>query len=87
MFIPDIFCNIADVILFFAIISGKSGVLISKYQTYNFYRFFYLFLTDYCYDWFEEREYQVGGLTWRGVIFGLVMLNEPQSIEAVDFDD
>ena len=42
---------------------------------------------DSIYDWFEEREYQGGGPTWRGVIFGLVMLKEAQSIEAVDFDD
>lgn len=64
----------------------ENGEVFDSTFRYSF-SFYDIDTEDSIYDWFEEREYQGGGPTWRGVIFGLIMLNEPQSIGAIDLDD
>ncbi len=64
----------------------ENGEVFDNTFRYSF-SFYDIDTEDSIYDWFEEREYQGGGPTWRGVILGLITLNEPQSIGAIDLDD
>jgi hypothetical protein len=63
----------------------------SNFDEINNFRYVFSFYDveteDSIYEWFEERHYQGGGPTWRGVIFGLIMLHEPQNSDKVDYDD